>query len=260
MPTASCVDMASAFWRSKWQRFVTVGAVLVFASLMLGGPSVSANTVYFPYKAGSPGVVVGPSSSNCGSSQVVGPLPTFSLATGVAQGEILASSDTNGTCGGMVITHINSLEIGLNSTIQCSVTVCTSASVNWTGNFTLTDYAGGPICATGSSFGITNQVNEDIYIFNSTGTQVLSTVKVLLDFPYSSFTSPCGGTIQKTITTQKLVFGGLNLPIGYYYIESYLDSNIEVNAGGKVGGGVYATATSDFPVRSGEILYFMSLT
>ena len=257
--------MARVFWRSKLQRFATVGAALVFASLMLGVPSAIAGMVQFPYSAGSPVVVVGPSSSSCGSSQVVGPPPTFSLTTGVAQGEILASSDTNGTCGGIVITHIDSLEIGLNSTIQCNVTVCTTANAFWAGSFTLSDYAGGPICATGSSFSITNQVNEYVYVFNSTGAQVGSAVAVLLDFPYSSLKSPCGGTIQKTNTSQKLIFGGLNLPgaPGHgvnYYIESYLDSNIEVNVGGKVGGGVYATATCDFPISSGQILNSMSLS
>lgn len=250
--------MASVFLRSKWQRFVTVGAALVFASLMLGVPNVSATTIHHPYTAGSPVVVVGPSSSNCGSSQIVGPPPTFNLATGVGQGEILASSDTNGTCGGAVITHIDSLEIGINSTITC-VAVCTTANADWAGSFNLSDYAGGPICATGTSFSITNQVNEYIYIFNSVGTQVGSAIAVLLDFPYSSLKSPCGGTIQKTNTSIDFTFGGLNLPGGNYYIESFLDSNIEVNVGGRVGGGVYATATCDFSVGSGQILNSMSL-
>ena len=59
---------------------------------------------------------------------------------------------------------------GLIENHSCNVTVGTTENGFWTGSFTLSDYAGGPNCAPGSSFGITNQVNEYIYVFNSAGT------------------------------------------------------------------------------------------
>lgn len=113
----------------------------------------------------------------------------------------------------------------------------------------------------GNTFGITNQVNEWVYLFNSGGTQVASGNTVLLDHPFSSYGSPCGGVSQASSNLVPLSFNGFNLPAGKNYtIETYLVSSIEVNLGAPVGSGVYATATCDLSVGFGQLLLYVGLT